>query len=379
MKSASLFTLALLASGTALAQEENYPRFTPTFVAEVDYRVHADDIEGHNGFNLARLRLGGRGQPVPWLVAVGTAEWAQEKPALLDAYVDLLVIDGLRFSVGYAKTPLFPAGRDQSIETLPIPELPLVTAAFWARRDLGAEVQWTPASLPLEGWLRLGNGSGSPLGNDNAQPSVDVRLDVRHSGVRVGAGAHVEDAFDRPGIGGRGAQNFLFYRPPPVSGYRTVTEAHGRLDAGPVRVDVQAAAAWEHRSRDTDGNPATPRESLPSMSSQGLGVEASWVIRGMPRKGARWPEPLAGVGSEGIPSGSLELAARVERLWLGRGAPDVVPGGTTGGALAFHWWVTRFLGFGVAGYVNHYDTPPVEMPTRDWSYLALLRTTVSLQ
>ncbi|RKH10090.1 hypothetical protein D7X74_28200 [Corallococcus sp. CA047B] len=371
----TLAALALLSASGARAQG---PLITPTLVGEVDYRVHADDIEGHDGFTLARLRMGARGQPVPWLVAVGTAEWAQEKPALLDAYVDLLIITGVRLSIGYAKTPLFPAGRDQSIETLPIPELPLVTQAFWARRDLGLEAQWTPASLPLEGWLRLGNGSGSPLGNDNASPSVDARLDVHHGGLRLGAGAHVEDAFDRPGIGGRLPQNFLFYRPPPVSGYRTVTEAHGRMDAGPVRVDVQAAAAWEHRSRDTDGNPATPRESLPTLRSQGLGVEASWVLRGQPREGNQWPQALAGVGSEGIPSGSLEVAARMERLWLGRGAADVEPGGATGGALSFRWWVTGFLGVGVAGYVNHYDTPPVEEPTRDWTYLALLRTTVSL-
>lgn len=375
MRSLAFVPFALLSASAVRAEG---PRITPTLVGEVDYRVHADDIEGHNGFNLARFRLGARGEPVPWLAAVGTAEWAQEKPNILDAYVDLFVITGLRLSLGYAKTPLFPLARDQSIETLPIPELPLVTQAFWPRRDLGVEAQWTPATLPLEGWLRLGNGSGSPLGNDNAQPSVDVRLDVHHDGVRVGAGAHVEDAFDRPGIGGRLPQGFLFYRPPPVSGYRTVTEAHGRLDAGPVRVDVQAAAAWEHRSRDTDGNPATPRESLPLLRSQGLGVEASWVVRGMPREGAQWPQALAGVGSEGIPSGSLEVAARVERLWLGRGAADVVPGGATGGAVSLRWWVTSFLGVGVAGYVNHYDTPPVEEPTRDWTYLALLRTTVSM-
>ncbi|RKH68540.1 hypothetical protein [Corallococcus llansteffanensis] len=367
--------LALVAAPAARAEG---PRIVPTLVGEVDYRVHVDDLEGHNGFNLARFRLGARGEPVSWLSAVGTAEWAQEKPAIIDAYVDLTVIQGLRLSLGYAKTPLFPTARDQSIETLPVPELSLVTSAFWPRRDLGLEAQWMPTTLPLEGWLRVGNGSGSPLGNDNPQPSVDARLDVHAGGVRVGAGAHVEDAFDRPGIGGRLPQGFLFYRAPPVSGYRTVTEAHGRLDAGGVRVDVQAAAAWEHRSRDTDGNPATPRESLPTMSSQGLGVEASWVLRGKPREGAQWPQALAGVGSEGIPSGSLEVAARFERLWLGRSAADVVPGGATGGAVSFHWWVTGFLGVGVAGYVDHYDTPPVEEPTRDWTYLALLRTTVSL-
>ncbi|MCP3099256.1 hypothetical protein LZ198_10275 [Myxococcus sp. K15C18031901] len=381
-----------LAATPALA-EEGWLR--PTLVGEVDYRQHGSDVEGFDGFTLARLRLGAEARPVPWLVARGVAEWALEKPVLIDAFVAFTGLKDWRISLGYNKTPLFPSAHDEHLEARAIPELSGLDQAFWPRRDLGLEVRWSPSTLPLETWVRVGNGSRSPLGNDNQLPALDARLDGRWGrsagaplsfwGARVGAGVHVESAFDRAGIGGTGPQGFVYYRPPPVSGARTVTEAHARLDAGRLRVAAEAAAAWEHRDRDTDGNPSTPREVLPTMQSQGASLEVSYVAWGQPRgDGPFWPQASASdddaletLRAGKVPDGALELAARVERLWLGRGAPDVQSGGSLNGALAVRWWTTSFLGLGVAGYVLRYDTAPLEEPDRRTSWLVLARTTVS--
>lgn len=75
----------------------------------------------------------------------------------------------------------------------------------------------------------------------------------------------------------------------------------------------------------------------------------------------------------------MDVAGRVERLALGLGAPDVEPGGASGGALAVRWWATGFLGVGATGYFLHYDQPPIEEPTRLDSWLVLTRVTVSFR
>ncbi|NTX05716.1 hypothetical protein [Myxococcus sp. CA040A] len=392
MRHTPWWLLWALASTPALADEA---WLRPTLVGELDYRQHASDVEGFDGFTLARLRLGAEARPLPWLVARGVAEWAQEKPALIDAFVAVTVLRDVRLSLGYTKTPLFPSAHDENLQARAIPELSGLAQSFWPRRDLGLEARWSPMNLPVETWVRVGNGSRSPLGNDNQLPALDARVDGRWGrsagvpesfwGVRVGAGAHVESAYDRAGIGGIGPQGFVYYRPPPASGTRTVTEAHARLDVGPVRVAAEAAAAWERRSRDTDGNPETPREALPELKSQGASLEVSWVAWGTPRDdGPSWPranedstQALQALREGQLPLGALEVAARVERLWLGRGASDVQSGGGTSGALAVRWWTTPFLGVGVAGYVQRYDTAPLEEPDRRTSWLVLARTTVN--
>ncbi len=356
-------------------------------VGETDYRAQSSEVEGLNGISLARFRLGARVQPLPWLQAVGVAEWAIDKPVLNDALVALSPLPSLRVLVGFTKTPLFASAKDVFEESLPIPEHSLVVRSFWPRRDLGVELQWTPWRLPVEAWVRLGNGGGSPLGNDNNHPSGDARVDLtlgrEHRargepsvwGLRLGAGVRAEDAFDRPGIGGATAQGFLFYRPQVVSGPRVVSEGHAVASYGPARLSVELASAWESRTRDTDGNPQTPREPLPTMQARGASVELSYVVLGQPRSADGWPREAPRAEGEPYGGGSVELAARFERVWLGLGAEDVQPGGAAGGAAAVRWWVNDFLAAGVAGYLLRYDQPPLEEPDRSLSWLCLARLT----
>ncbi|GEN07959.1 hypothetical protein MFU01_29960 [Myxococcus fulvus] len=70
------------------------------------------------------------------------------------------------------------------------------------------------------------------------------------------------------------------------------------------------------------------------------------MVWGKPRDdGPTWPrgdedstQALQTLREGRGPRGALEVAGRVERLWLGRGAPDVQTGGATSGALAVRWW-----------------------------------------
>lgn len=356
-------------------------------LGEVDARLHsAARVEGEDGFSITRLRLGARANLAPWLAAVAQAEWAQEKPALLDAYAAARPGERWEISAGARKTPLFASARDEPVWMLPVPERPMVTRAFWPARDVGVEVHRLPSpALPIEAWLRGGNGSGSVLGNDNSDYAIDARLDAVFGrampdaspdltfGLRVGGGLHAESAEDRPGVRGTTADGYLFYRSQTVNGPRRVAEAHLVALAGPIKLTAEVAHARESRAKDTDGNPDTPRVAEDPVSSSGASVEIAWMAIGAWRTPGVWPA-AAPSGAAFLP-GALEVAGRLERLDLSYGARDVAPGGATAGAAAVRWWAAPFVALSVAGYLTLYDVPPIESPGETRSWLGLVRAT----
>lgn len=354
----------------------------PTVLGEFDYRVYPSELEGNTGFVLARLRPGLLFTPTPWLRAAFTLEFADEHPAVLDALVRVRAAESVELTAGYSKPPLFASFTYEPEHTTPFPEHSPVVTAFRIRRDLGVDVHFTPRRVPLEGWLRVGNGAGSALGNDNALPAGYAALDLvlgrawvgaapehRTYGLRLGGAVLVESPRDRNGITGQTAFGFVYFRPIIVSGLCVVGEGHLVGYAGPVRLTVEGAFAREDRSRDDDGNPSTPRLQLPVVNSYGLTTELAWVLVGQPRDVGRAPGRADGVGA-------VEVALRHDVLWLGEGASDVRSGGSQAGALAVKWWPTSFLSASVAGYLTRYDTPPLEEPNQLWSWGALARLSV---
>ncbi|XXF74909.1 hypothetical protein P2318_17700 [Myxococcaceae bacterium GXIMD 01537] len=357
----------------------------PTLLVDADYRAYPSALEGNTGFTLARLRPGLILAPKPWFRGVATIEFADEHPVILDAYMRLRASEWAEFTIGYSKPPLFASFTYEPVQVMPFPDRAPVVSAFFVRRDLGVDVHFTPRHLPIEGWLRVGNGTGSPLGNDNALPAGYGSLDFvlgrawvgsapedRTYGLRVGAGGFVENAQDRDGIAGKTPLGFVYARPIVVSGVRAVGEAHLVAYAGPFRLTVEGAASYEARSRDDDGNPSTPRVDLDAVSSYGLTSEIAWVVCGAPRQVGR--APVGRPGSDGVwDGGAVEIAARYDGLWLDWNAKDVREGGSQGGAVAVKWWPTEFLSATLAGYVTHYDVAPIEDPSRRWSWGAVAR------
>ena len=261
----------------------------------------------------------------------------------------------------------------------------MLVRAFWPGRDVGLEVHRLPSpSFPVEAWLRVGNGSGIALGNDNSDFALDARLDAvfgraaprsdarRFFGVRVGAGLHKESAEDRLGIRGATADGFLFYRPTIVYGSRHVAESHAQVLAGPVQIRAELAVAKEGRAKDTDGNPNTPRVVQDPIRSSGGSVEVAWMITGQHRSPGQWPASLPG-RRFGI--GALEVGARFERLDLGLGAEGVARGGAKTGAFSVRWWATSFCALSAAAYYTAFEVPPIEEPNQKDSWLGLFRAT----
>ncbi|EYF04642.1 hypothetical protein [Chondromyces apiculatus] len=380
---ASLIVPCVLSGARAASAFE--PEVYPLLVGEVDAKLHsASRVEGEDGFSVTRLRLGARAQLAPWFVAVGQAEWALEKPVLLDAYASLRPSDSWEISMGARKTPLFASARDDVVWMLPVPERPMVTRAFWPSRDVGLEVHHLPSPrLPIEVWVRGGNGSGNILGNDNSDFAIDARLDAVFGralpdadptqllGLRVGGGVHAESAEDRPGVRATTADGFIFYRPQTVYGPRRIMEAHVVGMVGPVKATAEITFARESRARDTDGNPETPRVDQDPVFSSGAMLEVAWMAVGAWRTLGTWPT----ASGTGILPGALEVAGRLERIDLAYGARDVTPGGATAASAAVRWWATPFAALSAALYWTGYDVPPIESPDATDSWLGLVRAT----
>ena len=357
----------------------------PILMTELDATVYSDELEGETGLRVARLRLGGTARVAPWLTGFGVAEVAiREAPVLLDAGVRLQPVAWLDVTVGYDKTPLFATAHDIPVETTALPDFPLVTRALWRQRDLGIEGHLREPALPLEAFVRLGNGSGTSYGNDNAAPSLEARLDLtagrgRHQaegdevfGLRAGAGAHVENADDRSAIAGETPTGFLFWRSPTVSGPMQLVAAHALVWLGPTTLSAEGGWAREGRSRDDDGNPDTPRLALDPVSSWGGVGELAVAVAGPWRVPGAWP-------SAGQDQPTVELATRVERLSTGLGADDVAPGGILALEGGGRLWSPRGLAFGLSGYWASYDIAPLETPDRTTTWGTRARLTFSLR
>lgn len=376
-------SVALEASGEELRRPDLVgPPFPlqPSLLAEADYRAYPSELEGNTGFALGRLRPGLVLHPTPWFLGVVAVELAREHPEVLDAFARFRPLPWVEFSGGYSRPPMFGSFYDP-VHIMPFPDLSPVVNAFRVRRDLGVDVHVAPRTVPIDAWIRLGNGTGSPLGNDNALPALYLAADLvlgrtwtgnrdgRTFGLRLGASTLIESSRDRDGITGTTPLGFVYYRPNVVSGLRVVSDVHFIGVAGPVRATFEGAYAHESRSRDDDGNPATPRTDLPAIKSYGLTAELAWTLLGRPREVARAPQATQGPWR----GGALELAARFDRLWLGRGANDVVAGGTRGCAVAVKWWPAAFLSTTLAAYTQRYDTAPIEEPNNRWSWGLIAR------
>lgn len=357
----------------------------PTVLGEFDYRVYPAELEGNTGFALARLRPGLVFTPAPWLHAAVSVEFAGENPLILDAYARARPTEWMEVTAGYSKPPLFASFVNEPVHAMPFPDRAPVVTAFRVRRDLGVDLRLAPRRVPIEARFRVGNGTGSPLGNDNALPAGYASVDLvlgragsgasrtqRTLGLRLGTAALVESPRDRNGITGQTPLGFVYFRPIVVSGLRVVGEGHLIAYIGPLRVTVEGALAREERSRDDDGNPSTPRVRLPVVYSYGITAELAWVIVGSGRRIGRSP------GLQNSPDGSwaggaLEVAVRYDGLWLGEGASDLRSGGSQGGAFAMKWWPTEYLAATLAGYLTRYDNPPIEEPDVHFSWGALAR------
>jgi phosphate-selective porin OprO/OprP len=385
--------LGLLAAGRVAAAAD----LTPTFMAQMDADVHADEGTNYDGFQLTRLRLGVRAEPVPWLLAVGVLEYdsgpdAEVKP--FEAYLEVTAARSWHFSVGFRRTPLFHTAKDELIESLPIPELSLPVRALWPGVDLGVEAHYTPETVPLEAWLRVGNGSQSAEGNDGPDPALDARADLvlgrarpgREKdfwGLRVGAGGHAKYREDTSGLSDTTPDGFEFYHPAPTWGWQVLGESHIAAWVGRLSATLEGGIAREERS-ETAGGPTAPRIAQAPIFTAGGALELAWLAWGAPRVPGqsgvpgKWPNatPFSWADWRG---GSLEVAARIERVDLEYGAPDVQAGGAEGVALAVDWWATPFAGLSLAAYDYHYLLSPVEEPGQTTFWLVMARATVSFR
>jgi len=330
-----LRALSAVESGLPLRTEA----LQPVLLTEFDHRSYPSELEGFSGFALGRFRPGLTLTPVmyPWLRAAANIEFTgNHPPNIIDAFVRMKAASWAEFTVGYSPLPLFPSVLYEPVMRMPFPDVSPVVAAFRIERDAGVDIHILPESLPIAAWLRVSNSTIAPLANENSSLAYSGALnlvlgrarlgrtaDTDFWGLRLGGAMLYKNSADRDGIYGQTAMGFVYSKPVTVDGKRLVAESHAIVYAGPLRFTVEGAFANESRSFDDDGNPLTPRKPLAAMQSYGLAAEIAWVIFGKPRGVGVQPQ-ASNRGDGTIFDGhALELAARYDRLWLGRGAIDV--------------------------------------------------------
>src|SRR5262245_48241815 len=105
MRAIPLVVAALLLPIVARAEP---PDVKPVVLGEFDFRIHAAErIEGEDGFGVTRLRLGAMADFVSWCTVIAQAEWAREKPVLLEAFASIKPAPAWELEIGASKTPLF--------------------------------------------------------------------------------------------------------------------------------------------------------------------------------------------------------------------------------------------------------------------------------
>ncbi|MEO8877343.1 MAG: hypothetical protein ABI461_17240 [Polyangiaceae bacterium] len=389
-----LITIAFALSGALISEaaRADLP-VTPMLLTQLDAEAHPSAAEGQNGFSFARFRPGLWAQPTDWAFALASVEFAEsESPAILDGFVTVVPTPDFRLTLGYSRDPLFLSARSDLDGTTPMPELSMPSRALWPGRDLGAELHFVPRGLPLEAWVRIGNGVNGPIGKavtDSGSFAYTARLDATAGrakfdasardffGLHVGIGTYFDDTTDRAGISGTTEGGYVFFQPPTVNGTRSITEAHALAYAGPLRRLVEAGAAFENRSTNASGNPNGPRTLLDPAATRGASAELSWMITNQRRMLGTWPihsnNRLFAFDKLG-----LELAARVERLDVGRDARGLAASGSTGASTSLTCWLSDAMSVAIAGYAFGYDAAPIDEKDRTSSWLLQSRFTIFL-
>ncbi len=352
----------------------------PTLLAELDGQVLADEVEGNSGFAVGRFRVGLRGQPLPWLGFTGTVELANDKPGLLDAFVVLTPTEGVRFDVGYAKAPLFGSFITEPVHAMPFPDRAPVVGSFRTRRDLGIGLTVARREVPLELRVRVGNGGGGILANDDLHMAAYAGLDLvlgrarvggrgKFLGLRVGAAGMFERVESRTSIRAVHPLDYVYAPGVPIAGPRAVGNGHVIAYIGHARLTFETALAREARIGDLDSDPTTPDQAKTAVWSGGLTAELAVVLLGDPREVGLPPSAARGAWKGGV----LEVAGRFDALAVNRHAEDIAPGGSLGGAMAIRWWPVDLASLSLAAYSLRYDHPPIDQPDRQWSWGLLLR------
>ncbi len=386
-------------AGVARAQ------LAPIAVIDGDYRVDPHEAEGFDGFDLARMQLGARGDLGTSLSATGLVDFANgESPTIIDAYVEWHPCRCLDLSAGYLRSPLFISARDEFVERLPVPELAATVTALWPARAVGLGARWRPDQAPIDVWARVANGANDVSGNDTNTPAFDGRIDyvvgrptahvsyghlkegsrANDFGLRVGVGAHWDDVDDRPGAAGVTASGYQFYRPATVAGHRYVVEGHALAQYDALQLLVEGGYTREDRKGAVTADPSKPRPALDAVESYGVSAELSYMITGDHRIPGTWPRDPG--RHHGTFDGALEVAGRAERVSFGHcatGAAECLTAverlSANIASLAVRWWVRPETAVSLAAYSYHWDNDPFDQPGVRSTYLLLARLTLSIR
>jgi phosphate-selective porin OprO/OprP len=125
-------------------------------------------------------------------------------------------------------------------------------------------------------------------------------------------------------------------------------------------------------------DPTNP-QPLPSLQTGGAMAELAWRTFGPWRLPSTWPGGKLTPTADGWKNGAVEIAVRVERLWLGQGAADVAQQGMSSFGAAVRWWSSWGIGASLAGFGYLFDNPLTMLDNRTTSWIVLARVSAQIR
>lgn len=326
--------------------------------------------EGFSNLSLSGARIGGGvvAGPVTGFVTIEAAN--AKGPQLFDAFVQWTIVAGLRLRGGQFKAPFgYRFNAPDLVDELP--RAPLSLQAATPGRQVGLELAYDFRRY-VEAWAAVFSGIGQNREANNTKIAFAGKLELRPLAGR-----------------GRGPQLllsaslFAYHR---TNGFTpTVTTAlgfdflHGIPAAAAARrVAAAGGLFWrwlsvrgeyfytsDRRERDTDGDPFTPGEPLPTALGAGGYGQIGAVVTGQTKDPATLLPTLA---SARVRDSAVELSLRFERFRVG--ARDVAGNGIMVVAGGVNWVLLRHLRIYAAGIWQRLEVAAPEIPgARSWGVM----------
>jgi phosphate-selective porin OprO/OprP len=361
-------------------------RIAPFLGFDLDYHLAPTDQEASPGFVLQRARVGLRLSVFDAVDATFIVRMDRGPVRVYEAHVTANLPAGFRIEAGLSRSVLFITGRDEFESWMPMLERPVPSDALWPARSLGLMVAYR-GSVPIEAFFRIANDATWDTFGTSVHPALEGRLDLvlgrQHRdpdafwGLRLGGAAHWEpNAALQTGISGTTEFDYAFWTAPNVKGERLIAEGHVVGDIGPVELRVEGG--WAREARVTTDDPTNP-QPLDSMQTGGAMAELAWRTFGAWRLPSTWPGGKLTPTADGWKNGAVEIAVRVERIWLGQGASDVVPEGMSSFGAAVRWWSSWGIGASLAGFGYLFDTAPAMLNNRLTSWVVVARVSAQIR
>lgn len=336
--------------------------FFPYGWIRTDATYYSAPREGYSNISLAGARLGGGVKAGPVTAFVTIEAGAAKGPQLFDAFVRWDIVPRLSLRAGQFKAPFgYRFNAPDLVDELP--RAPLSMQAATPGRQVGLELSYDFWRY-VQASVAVFSGIGQNREANNTKIAFAGKLEVRPlaAAPRMPQLLLVASMFTYSKTNGftptvDTAFGFDFFHGIPASGRSRRAAAGGGLFWRFLSARGEFFHTFDSRERDTDGDPFTKGEPLPSMIGAGGYAQIGVIVTGQTKDPATLLPLLA---SARVRDSAVEISARYERFLVG--ARDLAGNGIHTTSAGVNWILLRHLRVFAAVNWQRLDAAVPEIP-----------------